>query len=237
MCSNGKLEDLDYSDHHVLFVDDDAGVTIALQHLMIEEDWESSFASGGEEALELMEETEFSMVISDYRMPGMNGVELLRAVHQRHPKTVRVILSGYAEAYVVVESINEGHVDRFLAKPWEEQELLTTIHEGLNKYHLEEVLAKRNAELKFANEVLHNLPFALLGVDAHGQLMVTNEPACALGLGDSLPTELAAPVAQVLESAEPRSVKLERTDGALHAECLPMGQAPASGVIIVIKSC
>lgn len=147
--------------NRVLFVDDEEGVLEALGHATFDEDFEVYTAHSGPEALELLEETPVALVVSDYRMPQMTGVEFLRAVCDRHPRTVRMILSGYAEAHAVVAAINEGHVHKFIGKPWKDEELLDSIRSGLEKYRLaleNEVLHfeihAKNRELQEANESL-----------------------------------------------------------------------------------
>lgn len=130
--------------NRVLFVDDEEGVLEALEHATFDEDYEVYTAHSGPEALELLAETPVGLVVSDYRMPQMTGVEFLRAVCDRHPRTVRMILSGYAEAHAVVAAINEGHVHKFIGKPWKDDDLLDSIRSGLEKYRL-----------ALENEVLH----------------------------------------------------------------------------------
>lgn len=145
----------------ILCVDDEDSVLEALQHLMFDEEWTVLVARDGKEALALLETTDVALVLSDYRMPGMNGVELLKAIRERHPQTVRMMLSGYAEAYVVVEAINEGAVERFLGKPWDDDELLRALREGMQKFRLvaenellQQTIRLQNEKLQLANATL-----------------------------------------------------------------------------------
>ena len=162
------IPETDISKQRVLFVDDEEAILEALEHCAFDEQWEMISAGSGPEALEVLSEVQVAVVVSDYRMPGMNGVDLLRQVHERYPNTVRMILSGYAEAHVVVEAINEGHVDRFLAKPWDDEDLLRAVNDGIRKYVLERenevlqqtvkdrnrALSQVNQQLKMVNETL-----------------------------------------------------------------------------------
>jgi len=153
--------ELSTDDQRVLFVDDEEAILEALEHCAFDEEWEMLTAGSGPEALEVLSRERVAVVVSDYRMPGMNGVDLLRQVHERFPRTIRMILSGYAEAHVVVEAINEGHVDRFLAKPWDDEELIRAVNDGIHKYVLEleneqlqETVKERNKELSQLNQQL-----------------------------------------------------------------------------------
>lgn len=194
------------SDKQVLFVDDEEGVLIALRHMVADTDLVPLVASSGPEALELLERNgQVALVLSDYRMPGMTGVDLLREVHKLYPKTRRLILSGYAETYAVMEAINEGHVDRFLAKPWNDQKLVAALVEAVEQYQKElesermlQALEERNQELERVNEeleervrtsvvdvaasqlfaaqqFLERLPYALFGFDSNRRLLAINE--------------------------------------------------------------
>lgn len=154
--------DISTMSQQVLFVDDEEAILEALEHCTFDEEWEMLTAGSGPEALEVLSRSQVSVVVSDYRMPGMNGVELLKQVHERFPKTIRMILSGYAEAHVVVEAINEGHVDRFLAKPWDDEDLIRAVNDGVHKYMLEmenrllqETVKARNRELSQVNRQLN----------------------------------------------------------------------------------
>ena len=139
----------------LLIVDDEPNVIKSVKRLLFETDYKILTAESGEKGLTMFEGNEIDLVISDYRMPGMNGVEFLREVRERYPDTIRLILSGYADVAAVVEAINDGQVYKFISKPWNDQELLTTIMRALDQHHLErenrrltEELRDRNAELE-----------------------------------------------------------------------------------------
>lgn len=111
----------------ILFVDDEPSVLTLLQALArrIGPEWDTAFADSGTRALELMAEQPFDVVVSDMRMPGMSGLELLHQVMERYPKTARVILSGYADQESILSSLGVTH--QFLAKPCEIVVLRRTI--------------------------------------------------------------------------------------------------------------
>src|SRR5215470_5004996 len=115
----------------VLFVDDEERVVNALRAIF-RDGYDATVASSGEEALELVRTSHpFHVVVSDQRMPGMLGVELLRQVKLAAPSTVRLLLTGYSDLAAIVGSVNDGEVFRFVSKPWNQEDLQTTIAEAV----------------------------------------------------------------------------------------------------------
>ena len=150
----------------ILCVDDEKNVLKALRRLFIEEDsYEIFLAESGAEGLQLLaEEENIRMVISDYRMPEMNGVDFLAQVNETWPETMRIVLSGYADTAAVVEAINQGRIYKFIPKPWNDEELLSTIASALEHQEmrweiktLNAELQKKNNELQEVNENLEDL--------------------------------------------------------------------------------
>ena len=109
----------------VLFVDDDARLLNGLR-TMFRQDYDVVTAENGDAALELVKQG-VHVVVSDQRMPGLTGVELLRRVRSVAPNTVRILLTGYTDLAALVGSINEGEIFRFVKKPWDNDELKTTL--------------------------------------------------------------------------------------------------------------
>ncbi len=147
----------------VLCVDDERNVLKALRRLfMDEEDYEIIIAESGEEGLEILRnDDEISLVISDYRMPGMNGVDFLSKVYEGWPDTVRIVLSGYADTAAVVEAINLGRIYKFIPKPWNDEELKSNVAVALQHRELKlqndrlnEELHQKNIELQEMNDNL-----------------------------------------------------------------------------------
>lgn len=151
----------------ILFVDDEPNVLRALRRLFMDEDrYELLIADSGAEGLQVLEQQDGAVcvVVSDYRMPGMNGVEFLSQVNERWPKTIRIVLSGYADTAAVVEAINVGHIYKFIPKPWNDDELQVNIANAvdtciLNQQNdkLAEELAERNRQLQEVNTTLETL--------------------------------------------------------------------------------
>lgn len=114
----------------VLFVDDDERVLNALATLFRGDEYDVSIAVGGAAALEFLKANPVQIVVSDQRMPGMAGVDLLREVKKAMPRTVRILLTGYSDLAAMVGSINEGEVFRFVKKPWDNDEIRGVMKEA-----------------------------------------------------------------------------------------------------------
>jgi len=120
----------------VLFVDDEPNVLESIRR-QLRKTVEVHTAPGGPEALDLLEELgPVALVISDMRMPGMSGAELLTRVRDLYPDTVRMILSGQADLEATISAVNDGHIFRFLTKPCGEAALRTAVAAGIDQYRL-----------------------------------------------------------------------------------------------------
>jgi response regulator RpfG family c-di-GMP phosphodiesterase len=113
----------------LLFVDDEERVLNALRSLFRNE-YQVYTAANGAEALALVKRHAIPIVVSDQRMPGMSGVELLRQVRADAPRTVRMLLTGYSDLAALVGSINDGEVFRFIRKPWDNEEIRAVVAEA-----------------------------------------------------------------------------------------------------------
>lgn len=132
----------------ILCVDDEKNVLRSLERLFMDDEYEILTALNGEDALTILtEEPGVQLVISDYRMPGMDGVDFLRQVHERWPETIRIVLSGFADTASVVGAINEGQIYKFIPKPWNDDELKVTIAKALEVYFLRRNNVKLTDEL------------------------------------------------------------------------------------------
>ena len=145
----------------VLCVDDEPNILSALQRVLRGAQVSVLSASGGEEALALMQVRPVDLVISDMRMPGMDGVQLLEQLHARWPQTVRILLTGHADLHSAVSAVNRGAIFRYLQKPWNEHELQGAVREGLERQalqretlRLQALTQRQNAELQALNDEL-----------------------------------------------------------------------------------
>lgn len=153
----------------VLFVDDEPHILSSIRRATLDESFEAVFAGSGQEALHIFEKREISVIVTDMRMPGMDGLTLLKAIREKYPQTVRIVLSGYTQLSQVLATVNQADVFQFIPKPWNmEEELLAGVRQGIKQFNLalerdslRDRLAQKNQayqnifremERKFANE-------------------------------------------------------------------------------------
>ena len=118
----------------ILLVDDDAGVVDALKRTLRNR-FEVDSACDGKEAIRLvLSRGPFAVVMSDLRMPGMDGISLLYLIRQAAPDTVRILLTGHADVEAAICAINQGCVFRFLTKPCPPAALIRALNESIEKY-------------------------------------------------------------------------------------------------------
>ena len=201
----------------VLFVDDEPQVLEGIQRTLRRQvDMET--ASSGAEALWLMREgASFALVVSDMRMPAMNGAQFLAKVREQQPDTIRMILSGQADLESAIAVVNEGHIYRFLTKPCPADRLLEAIEDGLNQYRLvtaEKVLLEQtlSGAVKMLIEILGMLNPEASSHAARLQ-RYTIEMSAALGLPQRWQWGLAAFVSQIGCVALPTEMLLKVESG------------------------
>ena len=120
----------------ILFVDDEPAVLDGYQR-MLHREFEVDTAEGGEQGLAAIHERgPYSVVVSDMRMPGMNGAQFLSQVRHSAPDTVRMLLTGFADVDAAVEAVNQGNIFRFLTKPCKKDVIAKAITAGLLQYRL-----------------------------------------------------------------------------------------------------
>lgn len=150
--------------HTILVVDDEKNIISALKRLLRNENYSILSAGSGAEGLEILKTGKVNLVISDQRMPGMNGTEFLSRVMHQNPDIIRIILSGYTEIDSITEAINKGHIYKFLLKPWNDTSLVLEIRQALDQYDLIETNKKlhntvmeQNKKLMTINEKLETM--------------------------------------------------------------------------------
>ena len=120
----------------ILFVDDEPNVLQSIRRTLRSK-FDVDTAEGGEEALGLLNANgTYAVIVSDMRMPGMNGVELLAQAKQQSPDTVRMMLTGNADQQTAVDAVNHGDIFRFLNKPCESEELAGAVTSGIRQHQL-----------------------------------------------------------------------------------------------------
>jgi len=145
----------------VLLVDDEANILSSLKRLLRPEGYRLLTAESGDEALKVLETEAVDLVVSDMRMPGMTGAQLLEAVCQRYPDTVRILLTGYADISSTIDAINLGQIYRYVAKPWNDNELRLLLRDALERRRLRleneafaRTIAEQNEKLRQFNTEL-----------------------------------------------------------------------------------
>ncbi|MGH1426847.1 MAG: response regulator [Arenicella sp.] len=133
--------------YKVLFVDDERRVTTALRSIFRQE-YKVFVANSGVDALTLLAENDIDVIVSDQRMPNMLGHQLLAEVQKRHPRTMRILLTGFTDKEAIIRNINEGQVYRFLNKPWQNDEIRRIIAEAAlaSEFEVQSAIKEVNAE-------------------------------------------------------------------------------------------
>ncbi len=147
----------------LLFVDDEANILAALKRLFRPYGYRIFTADSGKQGLEILSGEKIDLVISDMRMPEMNGAQFLEKVRELWPETIRILLTGYAEIGPTIDAINKGQIYRYISKPWEDNDISLTVRQALKfkqlereKLQLELLTQKQNAELKELNATLED---------------------------------------------------------------------------------
>jgi len=120
--------------HKILFVDDEENVLISIKRIFRNSNYEILTASNGEEGILILKKTSVSVIISDMKMPKMNGAEFLKKAMELDPDAIRIILSGHIEADNIMDAINEGSIWHFISKPWNNDEIKMTINNAVELY-------------------------------------------------------------------------------------------------------
>jgi len=139
----------------LLFVDDEESVLNALRRIFMDENYTILTANSGDKAIRILEEQQIHLLISDHRMPGMTGAELLKTVRERWPETIRIMLTGYADVNSIMGAVKEGAVYKFITKPWNDEDLRLTVSLALQQYvlmhenrHLKELARQQQTKIK-----------------------------------------------------------------------------------------
>lgn len=145
----------------LLCVDDEQNILSSLRRLFRGKGYEIVVANSGAEGLALLEQQEFDLVISDMRMPVMDGAEFLRQVRERWPDTIRLLLTGFADIDSIIDVINRGEIYRYITKPWDDNDICLIVRQALErqqlereKQALERLTARQNVELRELNASL-----------------------------------------------------------------------------------
>src|SRR5919206_1029098 len=133
----------------ILIVDDEPA-NLRLLERLFRRDYQVLTAPSGQEALHLLEQHDVALLLTDQRMPGMTGIELLKRTAEMRPHMVRIIVTGYTDVSALVEAINCGQVYKYVTKPWNNDDLRLTVERAVEHYETN----KARHELEEANKRL-----------------------------------------------------------------------------------
>lgn len=193
----------------ILLVDDEQPILRSLARLLAFESWAVSSVENAADALTLLRGGDIAVIISDFHLGNVGGVELLREARQISPDTSRILFSGHIDLDLLRRAVNGGEIYRFVPKPWDDDELLQAVRQGVDRWQLLQhnraliaraqeqnrhwgsatlnlermvgertaMLEMRNQDLALSQEVLDQLPVAVVGIAADGRVMLANRVA------------------------------------------------------------
>jgi two-component system, probable response regulator PhcQ len=123
--------------YKILLVDDERPILKALTRLLQYEGYTIRGTTDPAEVAGILREEEFHLIISDHTMPGMTGIEVLRAARLICPDSIRLMLTGNADLQMAMDAINQGEIYRFLTKPWDNNDLIITVRLALREYEIQ----------------------------------------------------------------------------------------------------
>ena len=165
-----------------LLVVDDEDAILETMSFTFMDDYEVITTNDARRGLEILnEQAPVAVVLTDQRMPHMTGVEFLREVYERHPDTVRIMLTGFADSDATIQAINDGHIYAYLDKPWEPAELKQTVKNAANHFALTVENRRLVDDLGRANlfleAVMDRFETGAIALDADEVIQAVNQPA------------------------------------------------------------
>ncbi len=210
----------DVISHNLLVIDDEPSILSALKR-QFRRNYQVYIANSAEEGLELMKTYEIQVIISDQRMPGMNGTAFFDQVKTNYPYAIRLLLTGYADIQAVIEAINDGNIYRYITKPWDPAELDTIVRGAFERHDLivrnEELMAKlQQANVDLESKVqsrtaqlveLNKDKDRLIGIVAHdlrgpiGNIKMCHDLICKNLTNTTMQSKLLGMIDEITEKA------------------------------------
>lgn len=143
--------------HRILIVDDEQLVLNALRRSLRNEPYELELHTDARAALDALKTFRPDLVLSDHLMPQMSGLEFLKVARERHPDSVRLMLTGHADMQTAIKALNHGEIYRFLTKPWDGVQLKTTLHLACEQLDLQREQREVAARVRCSTSLLEKL--------------------------------------------------------------------------------
>lgn len=157
------MQDSNKPSAKLLLVDDEPNILTSLNRLLRPEGYAIRTAGGGAQALELLAQDPADVIISDMRMPAMNGAEFLKKAREGWPDSIRLLLTGFSDTKTTISAVNEGGIHLYLNKPWDDTQLIQAVRGAVERKQLVDernallaLTARQNEELTFLNEGLED---------------------------------------------------------------------------------
>jgi YesN/AraC family two-component response regulator len=177
----------------ILIVDDEENILKSLQRMLRSEPYIIKTAGTPGQAIEMCRHESFHVIIGDYRMPEINGTEMFGKINEILPDAVKIILSGYSDVSIVIDAINKEYINKYILKPWNDENLKKEIEKGIDQFflirknkELHEKLIVRNTQLKKLNKDLEEIVR-----QRTGRLEIQNK---ALSTSQNVLSSIALPV-------------------------------------------
>ncbi len=180
----------------VLFVDDEASILSVFKRLFRKEPWQVMTAANGAQGLAILREHPVQVIVSDQRMPEMDGVTFLKKAREVKPEAIRIMLTGYTDVDALRNAVNAGYLYKIILKPWNDDNLLLEIRQALEQYRLVEANRLLSAAVQAQNERLLDLNARLESLAAcrADEIVLKNR---ALELSQVILSELPFPLVGV----------------------------------------
>ena len=128
---------------HILLIDDEVRVLHALKLALFKEKYKLHFANNAEDAMHIVRKHEIAVIVSDHKMPGKNGVDLLADVRKISPNIIRILLTGECDQVCTIDSINKAHVYLYINKPFSGREMRKILNDAICKYHEARIITEQ----------------------------------------------------------------------------------------------
>lgn len=138
----------------VLFVDDERDVLNSMKRLLRTEPYQSLFAQGGREAIDILKREKAHVIVTDLGMPEMDGMTLLQQVKEKYPEIIRLILSAHADSNSIFTAINKGNIYQYILKPWDNMELKLIVRQTIDLFNLQQERRELLKKLEEHNRLL-----------------------------------------------------------------------------------